>query len=165
MKKSAYVKPWRANVLVLYHDPTYAGAYRFHILQALTSIASIYKLDYAVEQERQFPSFGDSTTPLPDKNIADLVYFRSNQLSRIARKDFRRAIDGMFGTVPSLFVEGVEICTQLYKLLPRFPFPDEFYRPLNYPYVEFHKGGQTVLYIYSDRLLTEIEREQDFPLN
>ena len=165
MKKLVYAKSWRANVLVIYNAQPYANAYRFHVLQAITSIASIYKLDYAVEQERQFPSSDGSTTPPPDKNIVDLVYLRSNHLSQIERKDFRQAIDGMFRTVPSPFQHGVEICTQLYKMLPQFPFPDEFYRPLNYPYVEFHKGSQTLLYIYSDQLLTEIERAQDYPLN
>ena len=165
MKKSNRIKRWRLNILVIYCDQMRANCYRFDILQVLKHLSSIYKLDYAISESHQFSSLPDSTEQSTDKSIADIVYFRSNENSRVDVKELRLVIGNMFRNVPSLFVEGVEICNQLYKVLPEYPFPKDFYRPLNYPYIEFHKGSQKTLYIYADEVMKVIEKEQDYPLN
>lgn len=165
MKKSNLIKRWRLNVLVNYYDPMSANCYRFDILQLLKHLSSIYRLDYAISESHQFPSLPNSPEQSADRSIADLVYFRSNENSRFDVKEFRSVIGSMFRRVPSQFVEGVEICTQLYKVLPEYPFPNDFYRPLDYPYVEFHKGSQKTLYIYVDEVMKVIEEEQNYPLN
>ncbi len=160
MEKSKRIKLWRLNVVVLYYDQMSSNCYRFDILQLLKHLSSIYRLDYAISKSHNFPSVPDA-----DKSIADLVYFRSNENTRVDAKELRSVIGCIFHRVPSQFNEGVEVFTQLYKFLPEYPFPNDFYRPLEYPYVEFHKGSKKTLYIYSDEVMKVIEEEQDYPLN
>jgi hypothetical protein len=165
MKKSNRIKRWQLNVIVEYFAQTNANSYRFNILELLKHLASIYRLDYAISVEHQYSSNPDSYKQPDEKYIFDLVYFRSNENSRIEKKELRTTIDCMFRTVPSLFSEGVDVGTQLYKALKDFPFPTDFYRPLNYPWIEHHKGHQKKLLIYTDEVLKMIELEQDFPQN
>ena len=126
MKKSNRIKRWQLNVIVDYFEQTNANSYRFNILELLKHLASIYSLDYAISVEHQFSSSTDSTEQSDDKYIFDLVYLRSNENSRIERKELRATIDCMFRRVPSQFFEGVDVGTQLYKALKDFPFPTDF---------------------------------------
>ena len=165
MKKSNRVKRWRLNVLVIYYEPISANFYRFNIIQILKHLSSIYRLDYAISESHQFPLLSDSLEKSADKPIVDLVYFRSNENSRVDVKELRSLINSMFHRVPSQFVEGVEICTQLYKFLPEYPFPNDFFRPLEYPYIEFYNGSNKTVYICSNEVMKVIEEEQNYPLN
>jgi hypothetical protein len=165
MKKTNRIRHWRLNILVIYYGQLNANCYRVDILALLRHLASIYKLDYAISEAHQFPSESGLTGQDDDTSIVDLAYFRSNENSRVDKKEFRSVIDCMFGKVPSPFFEGVEICTQLYKALAEYPFPSDFFRPLRYPYVEIHKDSQKTLCIYADEVMKVIEDEQDFRLN
>ncbi len=156
------IKRWRLNILVIYYDQKRANNYRFNILQLLKNLSSIYRLDYAISEAHQFLNLNEQTN---DDNIADLVYFRSNEYSRLEVKELRLVISNIFRRVPSPFEEGVEICTQLNKVLPAYPFPKDFYRPLVFPYIEYHKGSEKKLYIYANEVMNIIEEEQAFPLN
>lgn len=158
-------KHWRLNVIVNYAEPQLVVRYRPQILDVLRDLASIYKLDYAISEQHKFVALPASTEEPDLPNIFDLVYFRSNEHSRIVVKNMRSVIDCMFGISPSPFSEEVEVSTQLYKVLPRFPFPLDFYRPLNYPYIEVHKGNQVTLYVYADEVMKLIESKQNYPLN
>ena len=152
--------------MVTYYDGQLsANCYRPDILELLRHLASIYKLDYAISEAHQFSFESDLTGQDIDTSIVDLAYFRSNDYSRIDKKEFRSTIDCMFRKVPSPFFEGVDVCTQLYKALSEYPFPNQFYRPLNYPYVEFHEGDQKTLYIFADEVMKVIEKEQNYLLN
>ncbi|MCT4646860.1 MAG: hypothetical protein N4A74_17860 [Carboxylicivirga sp.] len=159
------IKPWRLNVFVDYYDQQTANSYRFNTLELFKHLASIYKIDYSISIEHQFSIDNDSSEKTENKIICDLIYFRSNKYSRIERKDLRAAIDNMFKTVPSPFIEGVDIDTQLYKMLKKFPFPTDFYRPLNYPWIEHHSNSKKKLLIYHDEVMKVIENEQDFTQN
>lgn len=165
MKKSNRVKHWRLNVLVTYFDQISADRYRFDILQLIKHLSSIYKLDYAINEDHQFSPESDSSEQLAHKSITDFVYFRSNKDSLVDAKELRSIIGCMFHTKNSLFLGTVDICTQLYKVLPQYPFPIEFYRPLDYPFVEFHQGSQIIRYIFADEVMKVIEKEQDLRLN
>lgn len=77
----------------------------------------------------------------------------------------RSVILCMFDKAPSLLREGVEVFHHFYRVLPQYPFPKDFYRPLTYPFVEHHKGDQISLCIFSEYLMKEIEKEQDHPQN
>lgn len=165
MKKSNRIKRWRLNVGIDYCSTEKANSYRFNILELMKHLASIYGLDYALSVDHHISDDAGSVEQPGHKYIVDLVYFRSNEYTRIQKKDFRASIDCMFRKVPSTYFEGVEVWPQLYKALNDFPFPQEFYRPLNYPFVEHHQGCQKTLYIYADQLMKAIETEQDFPSN
>ncbi len=164
-KKSNRIKRWQLNVFVDYYRQENVNSYRFNILELLKHLASIYKLDYAISVDHPFPFDDNLSNQLVNKDIIDLIYFRSNKNTRIERKEFRKAIDSMFRKVPSIFYEGVDIGTQLYKVLKEFPFPTDFYRPLNYPWIEHHKDSQITLLIYADEVQKVIEEEQDYNLN
>ena len=165
MKKSNRIKHWRLNLLVTYFTQTSSNCYRFDILQLLKHLSSLYKLDYAISVDHQFSSDSDSSEQFTHKSITDLVYFRSNKNSLVDAKELRSIIGCMFHTKHSLFYGTVDIYTQLYKVLTQYPFPNEFYRPLDYPFVEFHRGSQITLYIFADEVMKVIEKEQDFHLN
>lgn len=164
-KKSNRIKRWQLNMVVDYYGEETAKLYRFNILELLKHIAAIYRLDYAISVNHEFSGDNDSTEQSDDKFFGDLIYFRSNEYTRIERKDLRQTIDSMFCKVPSVFYEGVDVFTQLYKALKDFPFPANFYRPLNYPWIEHHKSSEKKLLIYADEVLKVIEDEQNFPMN
>lgn len=165
MKKSNQTKRWQLNIVVDYYEPENSKLYRFNILELLKHLASIYKLDYAISVDHQFSNEENSSEQSDKKYIGDLIYFRSNEYTRIERKDLRETIDCMFRKVPSSFYEGVDVGTQLYKALKEFPFPTDFFRPLNYPWIEHHKDSKKKLLIYADEVLKVIEDEQNYPLN
>lgn len=151
-------KIWRINVFVIYYQEQCVQLYRFNILEVLKNLASIYRLDYAIDVNYH-PSTDDSDS------TDDLIYFRSNSSTRIEKKEFYSIINGMFKNVPSVFYEGVEVGTQLYKSLNDFPFPSEYYRPLNYPWVEYHQESQKKTMVSTDAVMKIIEEEQDSALN
>ena len=165
MKQSNRMKNWQINILVDYYDLNKANSYRFNILELLKRLASIYRLDYSISVDHQFSCEFDSDEQFVGKDIVDLVYFRSNENSRIEKKDFRDTIDCIFRKVPSMFYEGVDVGAQLYKALKDYPFPADFYRPLNYPYIEHYEGSQKTTLIYLDAVEEALGEEQDFSLN
>lgn len=153
------------NIDITYFDEKSRNSFQPLVHGLLTNLASMYKLDYAVAVSFQYP-FGVDSSELPlGKDTFDLLYFRSNEYTRIEKKDFRFVIDCMFDKVPSQLFEGVDIDTQLYKHLKLFPFPSEFYRPLSHPFVEYHKDSQKKILVYADEVQKVIEEEQNFPLN
>jgi hypothetical protein len=165
MKKSNRIKRWQLNIFVCYYGQKNASSYRFNILEFLKHLASIHRLDYAISVDYKFSSDTDSSRQSGDTNIYDLIHLRSNDSSSLERKDFRAIIDCTFRKLPSPFYGGVEVWTQLYKDLKKFPFPTDFYRPLIYPYIEHHKASHKKLLVYTDRVLEMIEEEQDYSLN
>ena len=165
MNKSNRIRNWQINVEITYYDKFSRNSFQPVLHGFLINLASVYKLDYAIAVSYEFPFEGDlSKLPL-GKDTFDFLYFRSNEQTRIDKKEFRSAIDSVFHKVPSQLFEGVEVETQLYKYLKMFPFPSEFYRPLQYPFVEYYKDFQKKLLIYSDEVMKVIETEQNFPLN
>ena len=165
MKESKRKKNWQINVVIDYYDLEKANSYRFNILELLKQLASVYRLDYAISIDYQFSVDADLAEQFSGKDIVDIVYFRSNENSRIEKKDFRTTIDCIFRKVPSIFHEGVDVWTQQYKALKNFPFPTDYYRPLNYPWVEHYEDSQKTILVYSDALMERIEDEQNFSLN
>ncbi len=165
MKKSSKRKTlWRINVVVSYFDVSCVKPYRGILIKLLKDLASIYKLDYSVADDYQ-DLVSEEEESSEEKFIYDIIYFRSNKYTRIEKKEFQSVINCMFKSVPSVFFEGVEIDTQLYKFLKFYPFPTNFYRPLNYPWIEYYDGEQTKLLIHADEVLKIMEEEQHYPLN
>ena len=158
-------KIWRQNISIIYFEGTNPDSYRDFILGLLKNLATLYRLDYAITLDYPFAAEVDSFGKNDHKDKSDLAYYRSNEHSQVSKKEFRSIVDCMFCKAPSWFSEGVEIWPQLYKFLKDFPFPTEFYRPLNYPWVEHHVGSQKKLLIYADEVMKVIEAGQDFPRN
>lgn len=147
-------KIFRLNVTVSYFEGTNINRYRKPILDIFKSFAWLYHLDYAISINHDFGL---------ESGEADLVYLRSTDKTEISKKELDKVIYDVFRYGPSLLWEGVDVCRQLYKALPDFPFPDEFYRPLHYPYVEFHSGNKVILFVHEESLsgvLNESEDEQ-----
>ena len=91
------------------------------------------------------------------------MYLRSTDKIEISKKELDKVIHDVFRHRPSFLWEGVDVGRQLYKALPEFPFPDEFFRPLHYPYMEFHNGNKAILFVHEESLsevLNESEDEQ-----
>lgn len=114
-------KIFRLNVTVSYFEGTNINRYRKPILDIFKSFAWLYHLDYAISINHDFGL---------ESGEADLVYLRSTDKTEISKKELDKVIYDVFRYGPSLLWEGVDVCRQLYKALPDFPFPDEFYRPL-----------------------------------
>ncbi|HET6558030.1 MAG TPA: hypothetical protein VFG54_11995 [Prolixibacteraceae bacterium] len=165
MKKSNRINPWRLNLVVSYFDQYKVDHYRFDILQILKHLSSIYRLDYVISVELLFPSVTDLTEPYFHESTADLIYFRSNKNSVIGVKEFRKIIGDIFRTGAWSSYGGVDIFIQVYKALKQYPFPSNFYRPVEYPFIEFHQGSKITRYNFADEVIKVIEKEQDFQMN
>lgn len=135
MKKAK--KKFRLNIVIAYYGGANLNNYRPPLIEMIKHLAWLYELEYAISIEHLFPFEADSSELLQSNNIADLIYLRSTEKSQIEAKDLRKIIGDTFGK-SSLFHYGIEVCCQLYKALPEYPFPKEYIRPLNFPYVEYH---------------------------
>ena len=144
-------KAFRINVVISYLDGVNVNQYRQPILNILTNFAWLYGLEYAILTDHDF-RLEDGT--------ADLIYFRSTERTRISKKDLARIISDVFRNGLSLFSEGVDVGRQMYKVLPQYPFPKQYCRPLNYPYVELHNGNKSTLCILGEAL-EEISGEDE----
>lgn len=148
MKQSTRKKTWRINVILTYFGEDIAYLHRYNLIELLKHLAAIYSLDYAIAIEYEAPideDWEDMEDLEDDVHIFDLIYFRANKNTRIEKKEFRKIIDCMFDKVPSMFHDGAYVSAQLYSALNEFPFPSEFYRPLEYPFIEHHQDSQTTM--------------------
>ena len=143
-------KNFRINVLVSYTEHVNINQYRQPILNILTNLAWLYRLEYAISTSQNFGLY---------KVDADLIYFRSTKETKISKKELDTLIYDVFRNGLSFFYEGVEVGRQLYKLLPQYPFPDEYCKPLNYPYTEVHNGKKVTLCVAVEALQNLLNEE------
>lgn len=128
---------FRLNVFVSYHKSINSKMSGHLIHSIFTNLACLYKLDFYIEVNT--PVFDDDSSDL--YATTDLIYFRSGQSTPIDRKTFQKLIDQVFA-YNNILIDGIEVYYQYQKYLREFPFPKDFYRPLNYPYIEEHKDSQ-----------------------
>ncbi|MDP3679737.1 MAG: hypothetical protein Q8R22_02750 [Flavobacterium sp.] len=140
-------KKFRLNVIVSYDADININNYRNPILSIIKNFAWLYRLDYKIDENSQV--FGDTESEF--HSTVDLVYLRSTELTSMDLKKFQKLILDVFGHLNPL-LGGVEVFYQLQKALREYPFPSEYIRPLNYPYLEFYKDGQSEIKIPSDDL-------------
>ena len=144
-------KFYRLNVTICYSEDTNINQYRKPVLDIFKSFAWLYQLDYAISVNHDFGL---------ENGAADLVYLRSTSRTEISKKELYNVICEVFHHRSSFLWRGVYVDRQMYKVLSDFPFPDEFYRPLQYPYVEFHRGNKAALFV-SEESLSEVLNESD----
>lgn len=130
-------KDFRLNVVVAYQQNVNVNNFRNPIHSIFKSFAWLHKLDYMIDHDTQ--SFGDIESELYITH--DLVYLRSTEMTLIDRKALQNLLQTVFSYSYTMTM-GVEIYCLLQKVLHELPFPNTFVRPLNYPYLEFHKDGQ-----------------------
>ena len=133
------IKKFRLNLAVVYMANP--ANFQSPIQSIITKLAWLYRLDYAIaDGQKIFPE-------LPSNNPCDLIYLRSTEQTSISAKAFKKMVDDMFAQA-ALF-GCVDVFFQLQKSLKGYPFPNDFVRPLNYPYSEVYEDGQKRLYIDS----------------
>ena len=147
MDKNKAKRKYRINLFIEYANPTCVNRFQRMIHELIGFLAWIYKFDYAISVDHQFSSESDCEQQSSHIIKFDLVYIRSGKETKIELKDFRRIINDTFGKYLSVWSDGVEIDHMSQNRLVDFPFPDEFHRPLNYPYVEVHKRGESKICI------------------
>lgn len=156
---------WRINYCITYPTQTLASRYREIVLDTIYNVSSLVKIDLAIKRGHVF-DYGNtdiSGTSLRE-SVSDIVYFRSSPQTKVSIKDFRvmmRCIFHDYELIPDPF----ELFPMLQKSLPEFPFPGDFLRFLEYPYVEAHKGGHKSLTLLARSVLPILEEEQDASLN
>ena len=129
---------FRLNVVVAYQQNVNVNNFRNPIHSLFKSFAWLHKLDYVIVDDTQF--FGDIESELYLTH--DLVYLRSTEMTLIDRKALQNLLQSVFSYSYTMTM-GVEIYCLMQKTLSELPFPNAFVRPLNYPYLEFHKDGQS----------------------
>lgn len=131
------VKKFRLNLVVVYMANQ--ANFQSPIQAIITKLAWLYRLDYSVADGHQV------FTELPDEKPCDLIYLRATKHTSISAKAFQQLVNQMFSQA-ALF-GCVEVFFQLQKNLNEYPFPDDFVRPLNYPYSEVYEDGHKRLCI------------------
>ncbi len=162
-------RKWRLNYVIQYSDEASAYRYRSLILNSLENIAALRRIDYAIVEEYPFGyEASDTQNKQITDNHADLVYFRSSTETLSSVRDFRKLVDLIF--------QGHDYCLlhknsmpfgvypQLLKNLSKYPFPkDDFYHPLEYPYLEYHKDGKAQIYVPASTIqevLDEMDKKE-----
>lgn len=152
MKKSTKRK-FVLNLLVTYHENINPINYREPIHCILRHLAWLHSLDYVIDAHT---TVFDNVPPKTTTEI-DIIYIRSSKDTHINLKEFQKLIENIFFNSKLNFLSGVNVSYQIQAARKLYPFPSEFYRPLNYPFVEHYKGAQKTLYMYKEAL--------SFPLN
>jgi len=159
------LRRWRLNYVITYINSDCANRYRPLILNTLANIAIIHRIDYAIEHE--YPIYDEIRNELskPLQGIlADVIYFRASRNSLSSITDFRRLVDLIFQDYDITW-RGTpyEVKCQIQKFLPQYPFPEEFCRPKDYPYLEYHKDGQARIVVPAstvEQVVDEMEKEK-----
>lgn len=152
MNKTKKLNHWRLNVVITQYNRNNLIFSRDHVIEFLKKLASIYLIDYSICLDYKFPINNELLESSEKNTVIDIVYFRSNNNSMIQLKAFRKITHALFDESSITNFDGVEVFTQIQKALVSFPFPNNFYRPLKYPYIEFHQGEEIELEVYPDAL-------------
>lgn len=131
-------KTFRINVVASYSGNVNINNYRRPILDILMSFAWLYNLEYATSINHNFGQ---------DEYTHDLIYFRSTAETSITKKNLSNIISTVFASWLSRFEFDVDVARQIYKVMPQYPFPSVYFRPLSYPYMECHNGKKSSLAI------------------
>lgn len=134
------IKPWRVNVYVWLLAPQAVLQYRDRIQVLLQHLGWLYKLEYAT-------SFCDASAVKIDQPQEDLYFFRSTDQTPILGSEFQRVIKHLFDGALNPFVQGVSVDPDSMKNTKLIPFPDEYWRMLNYPYLEHYTSGEKTLFV------------------
>jgi len=148
MKKLKKKKVFRVNVVIHYWLEVDPYSYRAPLQELIRHLAWLYELEYAISENNPFEPVPNSSEHGHEKEplVADLVYLRSTKGTHIELKDLKRLIVDL-AKKSFLPIAGVNMSYQLQKALSEFPFPKDYYRPLNYPYIEGHHNGEVKVYI------------------
>lgn len=140
-------KRWRLNYVVTYANRQKADAYRCFVRDTLITAATLRRIDYAIEVEASLLDNIQGSLHIPLQGlVCDIYRFRSSSQSLSSVKEFRALVDNLFrGYDVLLKGDCFDVRSQLQKHLKEDHFPTEFFRPLSYPYVEFHNGKKTSL--------------------
>lgn len=139
------IKPWRVNVYVWFLAPQVVLQYRDRIQVLLQHLGWLYKLEYAT-------FFCNASTVKIDQPKEDLYFFRSTNQTPILGSEFQRVIRHLFDEALNPFVQGVSVDPDSMKNTELTSFPDEYWRMLNYPYLEYYNSGEKTLLIEQNAL-------------
>lgn len=142
------MKKFRVNVVIVYYKNTNLNNFQPPLHNIFKSLAWLHSLEYAIETDYKSPLENESEL----YGQTDLIYFRSTSNSRIEGKAFRKLIMDIFHRSRMGLFQGAEIFYQLQKALPQYPFPKNYLKPLNYPYLEVHQDGTTRVCIPAENI-------------
>ena len=137
---------WRVNCGIVYKDAGEIPFFLFFVHELLTSIAITLKLEYAIVED--FSGFlvpEEEHSETKSEFCMDIFCFRAFERTEIPIKDFRLLIDKLFSHSSVALGNSFNVARILQKHLKEVPFPEEFCRPLSYPYVERHNGKSKTL--------------------
>lgn len=160
MERNSKKKIWRVNIVADYQGEKTHVSYRNTIVSIVYNIARLHKLDIAITYGHPISDETGSDTPQnPEQSVSDLFYLRSTSQSYVQRKTFQKMIEDIFRG--NEFYYPVFVFCMYQKNNKKYPFPSDFERPLEYPFVELHSGSQTSLYIESEFLQEALQMERD----
>ena len=143
-------------------NPEKANAFRHFVHDVLISAAILRRIDYMIEVDTSIMDEVRDKLGEPLRNIvSDIVYFRSSSRSLCSVKEFRLIIDNLFyGYDLVWYGDYFAVNSMMQKFLREYPFPKEFYRPLSYPYVEYHNGKEKTLCVTKKSLENLLNQEE-----
>lgn len=128
------------------------------------------KIDYAIMDEYPFDDENpENQNKQPAETVEDLVCFRSSTETLSSITEFRKLIELMFQGHNPYSHMGNQMPFGVYalaqKLLPKYPFPEnDYYHPLEYPYMDYHKDGKVTLCIPAstvEQVIDEMNEEMN----
>jgi hypothetical protein len=131
-------RKFKLNVFISYPKDVNKNNYQNPIQSILKNFAWLYRLDYSIDSNTKL--FSDEIESNSYYAEPDIIYFRSTDESEIELKAFQKLIKEVFKYNPKL--GGVEVGYQLQSASKKYPFPDSYIRPLNYPYLEVFENDK-----------------------
>lgn len=131
-------RKFKLNVFISYPKDVNKNNYQNPIQSILKNFAWLYRLDYSIDSNTKL--FSDEIESNSYYAEPDIIYFRSTDESEIELKAFQKLIKEVFKYNPKL--GGIEVTYQLQSASKKYPFPDSYIRPLNYPYLEVFENDK-----------------------
>lgn len=147
---SSMKKKFRINFVISYAVEENMNSLRAVINSLFVRLSWLYQLEYAIKEDYQFATSGDFQSP-NDLNKYDLIFLRSTEYSIIDRKSLHKVVLTVLDD-KRLFPFGVELYWQPIRVYNHFRFPEEYDRPMKFPYIEHYKDGHKTVCIAAEAL-------------
>lgn len=142
------IKKFRLNVVISYRTDVNLNNFRPPIQSLIKHLAWLYRLEYSIQDDYK----GFDVSDLEFCQTTDMIFLRSTEHTETPARYLRKLLLDIFYPYRNWLLSPVEVFYQTQVGMKGHPFPSEYIRPINYPYLEVHKDGHKQIYIPEEAL-------------
>ncbi|MEN5434130.1 hypothetical protein ABE545_10845 [Sphingobacterium faecium] len=150
-------KKFRLNIVLSYNKGINLNNFRPPLQSMIKHLAWLNNLEYSIQDDYA----GFDTSEIDYIQTADMIFVRSTEHTTISARSLRKLLIDIFHSYQNWLTCPVEVFYQTQVGMKEHPFPQDYIRPLSYPYLEVHTEGQKKIYIPEEDLLRLLPDDVD----